>query len=99
MTVSAAAIKKVKLWTVTDGEKQAYKQCDQMSRYFTLIPPKELNYEEGVLLNILKYLYGLSESGDAWHKKLKEALTRVMKMIILTGDSAMYIHYKQDTDG
>lgn len=39
-------------------------------------------------------LYGLNESEDAWNRKLKAAIIKVLKMIQMTGDQAMYIHEK-----
>lgn len=87
----------MKVWS--DDTKQAYSQCDEMNRYIALIPPKELNFPKGILLRILKYLYGLSESGDAWNQKLKEALSGVLKMIPMTGDTALYRHDMREPYG
>lgn len=67
LIVPTGAITTPKLWT--DDAKQANSQCDKMSRYIDLIPPKVLNYKNGALLKILKYLYGLSASDDAWNQK------------------------------
>lgn len=77
--MSTAANKKLKVWS--DDAKQAYIQCDQEGRYIVLIPPKEIKLPNNVLLRLLKMLYGLSESGDAWNRKLKAAILQVLKMI------------------
>lgn len=67
-----------------------------MDRYIALIPPKEFNLPKHVLLRLLEYLYGLSETGDAWNQKLKEALIRILKMTPLTGDPESYMHISKE---
>lgn len=62
-----------------------------MSRFIALKPAPEFGLPPDTLLQLLKYLYGLPESGDAWGMKLKTLIMNVMKMTQTTGDGALYI--------
>lgn len=93
---STSANEKLKVWS--DDAKQAYIQCDQEGRYIVLILQPEMNLPKHVLLKLLKMLYGLSESGDSWNRKLKAAFTQVLKIIAMTGNQALYVHYQKEQD-
>lgn len=94
---STSANKKLKVWS--DDAKQVYIQCEQEVRYTVLILPPQMNFSKHALLKLLKILYGLSKSGDAWNRKLKSAITQVLIMIGMTGDQALYVHYRSEPDG
>lgn len=90
MITSTAANKRWKLWS-KDAD-QAFAQCDEMMRTVVLMPAPEFKLPPRTLLRILKFLYGLSESGDAWHQKLKNKIIRKLKMRMITGDQALFYH-------
>lgn len=76
---STDAIKKWLIWF--RDSVQTYVQEDDMSRYITLKPAPEFNLPPDVLLRVLKYLYGLSESRDAWGMKIQNLILNVQKWL------------------
>lgn len=85
---SVASNKSLNMWS-KDAD-QAFSQSDEMTRYIVLIPYPEFNLPPGTLLRIKRFLYVLSESGDAWHRKLNKAIQKSLGMNTLTGDQALY---------
>lgn len=63
-----------KWWIWTRESNQTFVQGGSINRYIVLIPLAEFELPEGTVLRILKYLYGLSEAGNAWHHKLKKMI-------------------------
>lgn len=58
--MSTVAVHKWKLWL--KDSFQAFGQTGVMTRYVALEPAPEFDLDPDVLLEVLKYLYGLSES-------------------------------------
>lgn len=54
--------KNLKIWL--DYAVEAYNQVEKMSRYIALKSAPEFNMEPDVLLQLLRYLLRVSESGD-----------------------------------
>lgn len=52
--------------------------------------PKEFQLEAGELLELLKPLYGLTDSGDYWHATLTRHLTEDLLMRPTAGDLGLY---------
>lgn len=53
-------------------------------------PPKELCLGPDILLKLLKFLYGLAESGDYWRRTLRFHLVNYLGMEISMSDSALF---------
>lgn len=79
---------------------KSYIQATKMSRYYSattlwynisLKPVPEFNLPADTLLQILKYMYGLSESGDAWGVKLKTSILQLLMKTESNGDHALYL--------
>lgn len=95
LLISVGATQGWRIWS-KDAD-QAYTQCEDMSRVVVLVPAPEFGLPPGVFLRVRKFLYGLAESGDAWHQKLKKEITVTMKMRSSTSDQALY--YKSTNAG
>lgn len=67
-----------------------------MTRYIVLRPAPEFDLPRGILLRVLKYLHGLSESVNAWNSSVKKAIFKLLTMGTLAGDSAnTYIKFSK----
>lgn len=67
-------------------------QCD-MERIVIIIPSRkfvECGMPVGARLRVLTFFYGISDSGDAWHYKLKSSIKELLKIIETTADQAQY---------
>lgn len=80
-----------KVWT-TDV-RQAYLQSDEPlgRQVFILEVPDEFNLKPTQCLQLLKPLYGLSESGDLWHATLDRHHRNDLQMRPLASDTALFV--------
>ena len=62
-----------------------------MKRPVVSKPAPEFNLPMGTYLLVLKYLYGLADSGDAWYHKLRSILLKILNMVNITGDLSCYM--------
>jgi hypothetical protein len=53
-------------------------------------PPKEFQLHPGLLLKLLKPLYGLSDAGDYWSRTMKHHYKTDLKMTPTTGDESFF---------
>lgn len=53
-------------------------------------PSKEFHLERGQLLQLLKHLYDLSDSGDYWHVTFSKHLRDDLMMTPTTGDLSLF---------
>lgn len=89
LKVSVAA--KEQSWDVwSQDADHAYIQSDEMTRDIYLIPAPEFSLPNDVYLHLLKFLYGIYESGDAWSRKLRTEFFQWLMMTPLTVDQAQY---------
>lgn len=73
---------------------QAYLQAGEELRMEVYIKtPAELQLGPGNLLRIVKFLYGLSDSGDYWYETFSKHLRKDFRMEPSTGD--MYFYYRK----
>lgn len=70
---------------------------DYIDRPVILRPALEFQLPLDTHLLVLKYLYGLSDSGDAWYHKCRVKLLQVLKLLNTTGDASFY--YRRMKDG
>lgn len=83
----------------SEDTKQAYIQCEQEGHHIALIQPEEVERSKDVQFRLLRIRYVFSESGDSCNRKPKSAITRILRMVQMTGDQSMYIHYRREPDG
>lgn len=89
-TIASTATIRRWLIFLKDGV-QAYIQSDELTRYIAQIPAPEFGLARRILLRVLKFLYGLSESGDSWQSNFFRAIIRLLNMRKATGDQALYL--------
>ena len=92
LTISAAMNFEVWSQDVT----QAYIQGENLSRTVYVRPTPDFELPENSLLKLLKPLYGLSESGDAWFQRYNGYLTKNLKLEQTDGDMSCY--YKREEE-
>lgn len=90
-----AAAHKFTVWT--SDVRQAYLQSEQvLSRpVFLRDPVKKFDLGENKALQLLKPLYGLSESGDIWYRILDRHHRSDLEMNPLRSDPALYVRMEQ----
>lgn len=73
-----------------DDDQSSF-QCDELTRMIEITPSPEMKLLPNTLLLLNHYLYGISDSGDGWYRKLRQAITRKLLMNQLIGDPSEYI--------
>ena len=92
LLVAIAAIFGFRRWI--HDVRQAYLQpSEKLMRKVYLNPSKEFELSEGELLELLKPLYGLSDSGDYWHRTITRHLTKDMEMNTTVGELSLFIKH------
>lgn len=89
LLVAIAAIFGFRIWS--HDIKQAYLQSSQtLMRKVYLKPSKEFEVSEGELLELLKPLYGLFDSGDYWNRTMTAHLMNDLGMESNDGDLSLF---------
>ena len=86
--LALAAIFKFDIWS-TDI-KQAYLQSASKLKRKIFIKPDEIELSQEELIQIIKPLYGLSDSGDYWDETLRIHHLENLKMKQSTGDLSLF---------
>ncbi len=70
---------------------QSYIQSlEKLQRKILIKPPKEFNLKQNELLELLKPLYGLAESGDYWGRSFRHHLIKELGMNTGISDAALF---------
>lgn len=77
---------------------QAYIQGENVSRTVYVRPTTDFELPENRLLKLLKPLYGLSESGDAWLQRYNGYLTKNLNLEKTDGDMSFYYKRKGEEE-
>lgn len=71
--------------------RHIYKSADEkLMRHVYVRPTKELKLSANRLLRLLRPLYGLSDSGDYWHKTFSKHLQQDLMMTPTTGYLSLF---------
>ena len=90
-----ASINGFDIWT--QDVTQAYLQStEKLLRKVYLKPPKELNLSSDEVLEPLKPLYGLPDSGDYWNRTMSNHITNNLGMTPSYVDNALFIKVEHD---
>ncbi len=75
----------------TEDISQAYlKSASKLLREVYLKPNKHLQASAGYILNFLRPLYGLADSGDYWHATFVKHLTKKLGMKTVGRDMSLF---------
>ena len=88
LLVALATMLGFDLWSL--DVKQAYLQSSANLRRDVFVRPKELNLAPDELLQVIKPLYGLTDSGDYWCETFARFHVRDLRMKQSTGDFALF---------
>lgn len=92
LLVAIAAIFSFRIWS-HDVRKAFLQSAEKLTRKVFLKPSKEFELSEGQLLELLKPLYGLSDSREYWNRTMTNHLKRDLDMKPLDGDLSLFVKH------
>lgn len=92
MVAALAAVFGFRLWS--HDVSQAYLQsADRLMRDVFIKPSREFELNPDQLLQLLKPLYGLPDSGDYWHTTFAQHIEKDLGMTRMVGDLSTFFKY------
>jgi hypothetical protein len=88
LLLALSAVLGFELWTM--DVRQAYLQAASNLKRDVFIRPHELELSQDELLQVIKPLYGLSDSGDYWSETLVKHHLRALHMSQATADFSLF---------